>query len=448
MSAAEFIESLNTRELRAMSDVLHDWRKTWARTEQTEPSGLWRTWLIMTGRGWGKTRTGAEWIRDRIAKGARRIALVGRTSADTRDVMVEGESGLLSCFPPHQRPEYEPSKRRVTFANGALVTTYSGDEPDLLRGPQHDTLWADEVATWRYPEAWDNALLGLRLGSDPRACVTTTPKPKAICRILRELIDDPTTMVTRGATQENASNLAPAFLDQILRRYAGTRLERQEIAGELLEDFPGALWTLEMRLRANLPRPVPTLGRIVVAIDPAASSNEDSDETGINVAGKGEDGHGYVLADRSGRLSPEGWGLRAVDAFREYKADLVLGEKNNGGEMVAAVIRNIDSTVPVKLVSATRGKHVRAEPISVLYEKGLIHHVVRFPELEDQLSGFTFEGFVGDRSPDRADALVWALTELFVGAWGFEALALPAVSEEERLRESLASFAALEYDDA
>jgi predicted phage terminase large subunit-like protein len=373
--------------------------------------------------------------------------------------MVEGESGLLAIFPPHLRPVYEPSKRRITFRNGALVTTYSGDEPDLLRGPQHDTLWADEVATWRYPETWDNALLGLRLGRDPRACVTTTPKPKAVCRILRELIDDAATVVTRGSTRENAPNLAPTFLSQVLRRYQGTRLERQEIDGELLEDFPGALWTVEMLAAARLERAVPKLGRLVVAVDPAASATQDSDETGVVVAAKGEDGHGYVLDDRSGVLMPDAWARRAIGAYHDFGADLIVAEKNQGGDMVRHVIRSLDPTVPVKLVSATRGKHVRAEPVSALYERGLVHHAKPFARLEDQLAGFTFEGYAGDASPDRADALVWALTELFHGAWGFEALDLsdeqiggkkprkPKADWEPRTKPDLGDFVDREFQD-
>ena len=429
MSASEFVDGLSPRDLRAAVAVLFDWR-TWARPEQLEPEGAWRTWLLMTGRGWGKTRTGAEWVRERVESGAKRIGLIGRTSADVRDVMVEGESGLLACFPPHERPMYEPSKRRILFKNGALGTTYTGDEPDLLRGPQHDTLWADEVATWRRPEAWDNALLGLRLGQDPRACVTTTPRPKAVCRILRDLVDDPTTIVTRGATRQNAANLAPAFLAQVVRRYAGTRLGEQELEGVLLEDFPGALWTVEMLAAARTPRPIPTLGRIVVAVDPAASANEDSDETGIVVAGRAEardpetnEQHGHVLEDRSGRLSPEGWARRAIGAYHDHGADRIVAEKNQGGDMVRHVIRSIDPTVPVILVHATRGKHVRAEPISARYERGLIHHAPGLETLEGQLLGFTFEGFAGDGSPDRADALVWAMHDLFPPAqWGFEHL--------------------------
>lgn len=357
----------------------------------------------MAGRGFGKTRTGAEWVRHQVDTGKRRIALVAPIASDARDVMVEGESGLLSVFPPHERPLYEPSKRRVTFANGAIATTYSADEPDRLRGPQHDAAWCDEIGAWHYPETWDMLMFGLRLGDDPRCVATTTPKPT---KIVRDLVSQPNTVITRGSTYENKANLAPAFIDQIVRRYEGTRLGRQELAGELLIDVPGALWTLAM---FDERRPAPDLARVVVAIDPAASANEDSDETGIVVCGQGVDKDWYVLADRSCRLSPDGWARRAVAAFDEFKADRIVAEVNNGGDMVESTVKTVRRDIPFTKVHASRGKVVRAEPIAALYEQGRVWHTAAFDDLETQLVEWTPDS--GD-SPDRLDALVWCLTFL------------------------------------
>jgi predicted phage terminase large subunit-like protein len=388
------------------TDLLHDWRY-WARPDQLPPSGDWRTWLILAGRGWGKTRTGAEWVRAEVEANRRgRLALIGATAADVRDVMIEGESGILATARPSFRPTYEPSKRRVTWPNGAIATAYSADEPDRLRGPQHDGAWPDELAAWRYPEALDMLMFGLRLGNDPRSVVTTTPRPT---KLIRELIAAPTTAVTTGSTYDNLANLAPAFAEQIIRKYEGTRLGRQELLAEILTDVPGALWTwamLDNRMAA------PDLTRVVVAIDPAVTSGEDSDETGMLVCGLGVDGRGYVLADRSCRLSPDGWAQRAVQAFDDYSADLVVAEVNNGGQMVEATIRTVRRTIPYRAVHASRGKQVRAQPVAALYEQGRVSHVEAFPDLEEQLTSWTPES---GTSPDRLDALVWALTELMLG---------------------------------
>jgi predicted phage terminase large subunit-like protein len=389
----------------AVADLLHDWG-FWARPDQIPPPGDWRTWLILAGRGWGKTRTGAEWVRAEVEAGRRgRIALIGATAADVRDVMVEGESGLMSTARPTFRPTFEPSKRRVTWPNGAIATTYSADEPDRLRGPQHDGGWADELAAWRRPETWDMYLFGLRLGTDPRTVVTTTPRPTST---IKELVAAPTTHPTRGATYDNLENLAPAFAEQIIRKYEGTRLGRQELLAEILTDTPGALWTyalLEDR------RPAPDCTRVVVAIDPAVTSGEDSDETGILVCGLGSDGRGYVLADRSCRLSPDGWARRAVHVYDEYRADLVVAEVNNGGDLVEQTIRTVRRSIPYRKVTASRGKQVRAQPVAALYEQGKVSHVEVFAELEEQLTTWTPES---GTSPDRLDALVWAMTELMV----------------------------------
>lgn len=404
-SRKRILNELSDREAAAL---LWDW-EFWARPKQLPPAGGWRVWLILAGRGFGKTRTGAEWVRSLAEAGrARRIALVAETAADARDVMIEGESGLLACCPPRARPRYEPSKRRVTWPNGAVATSFSADDPDQLRGPQFDAAWADEVAKWRYEAAWDNLMLGLRLGADPRCVATTTPRPRAW---LARLIADPGTVVTGGRTRENAANLAPAFLDQILARYAGTRLGRQEIDGELLMEVPGALWSRAL-IEAARTRPMSAadLARVVVAVDPAVTAGTDSAETGIVVAAVDADGRFRVLEDLSGRLSPDLWARRAAEAFHRHRADAVVCEVNQGGDLVAATLRTVDPSLPVRSVRATRGKRLRAEPVAALYEQGRVSHDGAFPALEDQMAGYT--GAPGEASPDRLDALVWALTDL------------------------------------
>ena len=368
----------------------------------------------MSGRGAGKTRGGAEWIRSKIEnEKCRRVALVARTAADVRDVMIEGPSGLLACCPPWNRPDYEPSKRRLTWPNGALAIAYSADKPDLLRGPQHDGAWVDELATWRYTEAWDNLLLGLRMGDDPRVVVTTTPKPR---NLIRKLIKHPTTKVTHASTYDNLLFLAPAFADQIIARYKGTRLGRQEIEGILLEDVEGALWTRAMvdasHILPDKRYKIPEMARMVVAIDPAVTSGEDADDTGIIVAGLGVNGRGYVWADYTCHLSPGEWGARAVNAYHEHRADRIIGEINNGGDLVEMNIRTVDPNISYKGVHASRGKRVRAEPVAALYEQGRIQHVNEFDDLEDQMCNFAPDQM--DNSPDRVDALVWAFTELML----------------------------------
>lgn len=357
------------------------------------------------------TRSGAEWIRERVESGiAKRIYLVGATAADVRDVMIEGESGLMAISSPWCRPRYEPSKRRVTWPNGAIGTTFSAEEPDRLRGPQADTAWGDEFAAWKYPDAWDQLRFGLRLGGDPRAVITTTPRPTAE---VRTLMADPTTAVTRGTTYENRGNLAAAFFAAVVKKYEGTRLGRQELDGAVLEDNPGALWT-QSRIEALRVRKAPEFRRIVVAIDPAVTSNAKSDETGIVVAGLGTDGHTYVLEDGSGKYTPDGWARFAVNRFKEWKADRVVAEVNNGGDLVETVIRSVDAHVPYRAVHAARGKQTRAEPIAALYEQGKVHHVGGFPALEDQMT--TWDPATGEKSPDRIDALVWALSDLIVNS--------------------------------
>ena len=400
----------------------YDWQRI-ARPNQLPPPGEWIVWLLLAGRGFGKTRTGAEFVRAEVEAGrARRIALVGATAGDTRDVMVEGESGILAVSPPANRPRYEPSKRRVTWPNGAMATLYSADEPDRLRGPQHDLAWPDELAAWRYANTWDMLMLGLRLGKRPRAVVTTTPRPT---RIIRELLDNPTTVVTRGSTYDNRANLAPAFFEQIIQRYEGTRLGRQEVYAEVLDDVPGALWTRAMLDTTRPTGPNPTeLRRVVIAIDPAVTSGEDSDETGIIAAGIDAGGHYHVLADRTCRLTPDGWARRALIAFDEFHADRIVAEVNNGGDLVEHTIRTVRRNVSYRKIHASRGKRVRAEPIAALYEQARVTHHGDLRELEEQMLSFVPDGSEG--SPDRVDALVWALTEL----------AGPRIADNRQLRKA------------
>lgn len=416
-SSAEDFRALPIEERRRRLDVLsdeelavvaYDWA-FWRRPNQTIPDGDWTTWLILAGRGYGKSRTGAETVRE-WARGSDLVNLIGATADDARDIMIEGESGILACCPNGERPAYHASKRQLLWPNGSKSLIFTADEPERLRGKQHQKLWCDELASWRYPEAWDQARLGLRLGARPQAVVTTTPKPT---KIVKELLADSTTHVTRGTTYENRSNLAPAFFSAIITKYEGTRMGRQELKAEILDDNPNALWT-----RANIDdhriklEALPQLVRVVVGVDPSATSNEDSDECGIVSAGR--DGqyppHFYVLSDRSLIASPNGWARIAVTAYAEHKADRVIGEANNGGDMIEAVIRNVDANVSYKKVTATRGKMIRAEPIAALYEQGRVHHVGFFPQLEDQLC--EYDPTTAEKSPDRLDADVWALTEL------------------------------------
>lgn len=368
--------------------------------------------MVQAGRGFGKTRIGAEFILARAREPKRRLCLIGKTPADVRDTMIEGDSGILTVAAACERPRYEPTKRRLTWRNGSIATAFSGETPDATRGPQHHAGWIDEFAKFKYPQkTWDNFMFSLRLGDNPQCCVTTTPRP---IPAIREILKDPSTVVTRGNTYANAANLAPAFLAKILKKYQGTRLGRQEIEGILLEDVAGALWTYTIldRLRVEAP---PPLMRIVIAIDPAGSSDEDSDETGIVVAGMGDDSHGYVLQDASGHYTPGAWGKRAVELAIEWKADCIVGEKNNGGEMVGHTVQTaadaMKTTVRFVPVTASRGKYTRAEPIGALYEQGRVHHVGTLPDLEDQMCTW----LPGMDSPDRMDAVVWALTELMLG---------------------------------
>lgn len=348
---------------------------------------------------------------------ARRFALVAETAADARDVLVEGDSGILSVHPKDFRPIYEPSKRRLTWPNGAVASLFNATEPDQLRGPQQDAAWCDEIAKWRYAqETWDMLQFGLRLGDNPRQIVTTTPRP---IKLLKQIMGDPRTVTTRGSTYENAANLAQKFLHQVKARYEGTRLGRQELSGEIMDDVPGALWTRSRIDEHRItPDKLPDMQRVVVAIDPAASSGDKAEEdgnaeTGIICAGLGVDGRGYLLDDGSCRLGPAGWARRALALFDRHEGDRIVAELNQGGDMVKQTIRAVRDSVPFVGVRASRGKVTRAEPISALYEQGRISHVGAFPEVEDQMVLFTVNGIEGETTADRVDALVWAFTDLF-----------------------------------
>jgi len=393
--------------------LLYDW-SFWARPKQLPPVGDWLVWLLYSGRGFGKTRTGAEWIIDRARNGPfAPIALIGQSVADVRDTMIEiGESSIMKISPPWFMPKYEPSKRRLTWPNGVIATTFSGDEPDQLRGPQHGTAWVDELAKFKYPkDTWDNLLFGLRIGDKPQICVTTTPRP---IPLIVDLVKDPKTIAVKGSTKENSANLSPVFIDTVIKKYEGTRLGRQELDGDILTDVPGALWKLSqieaLRIRRLEPHHIK---RIVVGVDPPGTTAE----CGIAVVAIGKDGKGYVLDDRSKAGTPAEWGAAVVAAFTHWQADCIVAETNQGGDMVAHTIRTIRDyqdnpigrNLPIKQVRATRNKQTRAEPVSALYEQNRAHHVGAFAELETQMTTW----MPGDDSPDRMDALVWAFTELF-----------------------------------
>ncbi len=410
-----FVAGLTDEEAAAL---FYDW-KAWARTSQLLPEGGWDGWLILAGRGYGKTRMGAEAVCAEAREGrSKRIGLVAETSADGRDVLVNGESGILACSPPWFRPVFARSDGRpkLTWPNGAIATLYDARVPDQLRGPQHDFVWFDELAKFRYAQdVFDQAMFGLRLGAAPRWMATTTPRNIALIRGLLAREGEGGVVVTRGTSDENLTNLSPSYRRNVIDRYRDSRLGRQELYAELLEDVPGALWSRraleECRVSA-----VPDLARVIVAVDPPATSGEHANECGIVVVGVDEGGRAFVLDDWSAQGSPDEWARKVVAAYRLHEADCIVAEVNQGGEMVAAVIRSVLADAPVKMVRATRGKFVRAEPVSALYEQGRVKHVGVFAALEDQMIGFTAER-AGSRSdgfsPDRVDALVWGLTELF-----------------------------------
>jgi phage terminase large subunit-like protein len=410
---ASLLANLTPSELARLAA---DWA-LFARDDQLPPGRDWTIWLVLGGRGAGKTRTGAEWVRG-LALGTPpfatapvgRIAIVGETMADAREVMVEGVSGLIGVHAAGERPRWQPSRRRLEWANGAVAQVFSAEDPEALRGPQFGAAWADELCKWKNAEeAWDMLQFGLRLGQRPREIVTTTPRP---IPLLKKLMADPRTALTRARTADNALNLAPSFLDIIVGRYAGTRLGRQELDGEIVEERADALWTRAMIEGARVAAP-PPLARVMVAVDPPASSGKRADSCGLVVAGIDRDAIVYVLADATlARARPAEWAAQAVALFHRHEADAIVVETNQGGEMATAVIAETDASVPVKPVRATRGKYLRAEPVAALSESGRLKFAGAFPALEDELCDFGPGGLSSGRSPDRLDAFVWAVTAL------------------------------------
>lgn len=396
----------------------------WALEHQLSPAGRWRAWVVLGGRGAGKTRAGAEWVRAQVegarpldAGRARRVALVGETYDQVRDVMIHGDSGIIACSPPDRRPRWKASERRLVWDNGAEAQAFSAHDPDGLRGPQFDAAWADEMAKWKKAgETWDMLQFALRLGDDPRACVTTTPRNVAV---LRDLLAARSTVVAHAPTEANRANLAASFLDEVRARYAGTRLGRQELDGIMPVDAEGALWTATMLEAARIGS-VPALGRVVVALDPSVTSGADADACGIVVAGAQiqgppQDWRAYVLADCTVRgMGPAGWARAAIAAMERFGAERLVAEVNQGGQLVEEVIRQVDPLVPYRAVRAARGKSARAEPVAALYEQGRVRHVAGLGDLEEQMCLMTARGYEGAGSPDRLDALVWALYELMI----------------------------------
>ena len=396
----------------------------WAMPHQLPPDGDWRSWVIMGGRGAGKTRAGAEWVRAQVegsrpldAGRCRRVALVGETIEQVREVMIFGDSGILACSPADRRPDWEATRKRLVWPNGAVATVHTAHDPEGLRGPQFDAAWVDELAKWKKAEeTWDQLQFALRLGDDPRVCVTTTPRNVGV---LKALLASPSTVTTHAPTEANAANLAGSFLEEVRARYRGTRLGRQELDGVLLADAEGALWTSE-RIEAGRVRDVPLLDRIVVGLDPATTAGAGADECGIVVVGAQtqgppQDWRAVVLADCTVQgATPSGWARAAISAMEQYGADRLVAEVNQGGQMVAEVLRQVDPLVPVKSVHASRGKVARAEPVAALYEQGRVGHVAGLDALEDQMCRMTARGYEGGGSPDRVDALVWALHELMI----------------------------------
>lgn len=413
---AERLEILNSLTDEEVYALQHDWN-FWGRPEQLPPKQWGKDgcfiWNLRIGRGAGKTRAGAELFIRAVRFGGYRFPnLAGATAEDVREIMIEGESGILACAPEDFRPDFTPSLKRLVWPNKVETHIYYGSEPNKARGPQSDYLWCDELAKWQFPEeTFDNLSLGLRLGPNPLCMVTTTPKPTRFLMDLEKRIDKKgrlSTVVTRGKTQDNYKNLSPVFISTIISKHEGTRLGRQELDGEFLDDNPEALWK-RVDIDNNKVRSIPELSYVVIGVDPAATSKDGSDDTGIIAAGKDDNGHYYVLGDHTVHDTPQKWGEAAITAYHKHKANAIIGETNNGGEMVAHTLKTIDSKVPFQAVHASRGKATRAEPVSALYEQGKVHHFGTFPELEDQLC----EWIPGaEKSPDRLDALVWAITKL------------------------------------
>ena len=403
-------------------ELRHDWG-FWARPEQLEPAGNWNTWVALAGRGWGKTRAGAEWVRHRIRSGDKIVHCVAPTKGDVRRVMVEGDSGLLNvCWSGDETyrgkhigfPVWSPTNNSLTWENGAKAVFFSAEDPERLRGPQAYSAWCDELCAWRNAQdTWDMMMFGLRLGKHPKVFVTTTPKTT---KLIRTILDDEKTTISTGSTYDNAANLADTFLDAVRKTYEGTRLGRQELYAEILDEASGALWNRTLLAKCEVEKDeVPQLNRIVVSIDPAVTANAESDMTGIVVAGVDVNGIAYVLEDHTGRYTPQQWASKAIQLYRDHMADRIVAERNQGGDMVRHTLHTEDETVPVKLVHASRGKMARAEPVSALYEQDKVRHVRGLNDLEDQMVQWEPLGSIG--SPDRLDALVWALTDLSLNGY-------------------------------
>jgi phage terminase large subunit-like protein len=402
----------------------------WALPHQLPPEGAWKTWVIMGGRGAGKTRAGSEWVRAQVEGAlptdpgrARRVALVGETVDQVREVMIFGESGIMSCSPPDRKPEWNATRRMLTWPNGATGQVFSAHDPDSLRGPQFDAAWVDELAKWKKgQETWDMLQFALRLGDNPQQVVTTTPQNVAV---LKAIMKNPSTVKTHAPTAANRAYLAKSFLEEVTARYAGQSIGLQELDGQLVEDLDGALWTrLELDANRIEAEKIPHLSRIVVAVDPPVTGTKGSDECGIVVVGAFTEGpiqswRAVVLEDASVKgASPDQWARAAVAAMERHSADRMVVEVNQGGDMVESVVRQVDPLVAFKKVNATKGKHLRAEPVAALYEQGRVSHVRGLGKLEEQMCQMTRVGFAGRGSPDRVDALVWALTDLILDAAG------------------------------
>ena len=419
-------------------ELRYNW-EFWARPEQLEPTGDWNAWLALAGRGWGKTRAGAEWVRHRIKKGDKIVHCVAPTKGDVRRVMVEGDSGLLNvCWKGDKTyrgkhigfPIWSPTNNTLTWENGSKAVFFSAEDPERLRGPQAYSAWTDELCAWRNAqETWDMMMFGLRLGRKPQVFITTTPKTT---KLLRNIISDPKTHISKGSTFDNAANLADTFLDAVKKTYEGTRLGRQELYAEILDEASGALWNRELLFKCEVDRDeVPPLSRIVVSVDPAVTNKTDSDMTGIIVAGIDQEGTAYVLEDHTDHYSPKEWAAKAIELYHEHMADRIVAERNQGGDMVRHTLQTEDENVPIKLVHASRGKMARAEPVSALYEQGKVKHVKGLNDLEDQMVQWEPLGSIG--SPDRLDAMVWALTDLSLNGYAKPQLKL-AYSNAKGLR--------------
>lgn len=416
-----FLDKLSQNAILALPWLFEHWAIS---GHQLPPEGDWITWVVLGGRGAGKTRAGSEWIRRQV-EGARpmdpgacsRVALIGETLDEAREVMVFGESGIMKCSPPDRRPTWNSGRRQLTWPNGASAQIFSASDPEALRGPQFDCAWCDELAKWRKAhETWDMLQFGLRLGSRPRQIVTTTPRNSSL---LKTLLEEDSTVMTHAPTSANSMHLASGFLESVTRKYGNSRLGRQELEGELLMDHDGALWTHDT-LEAAKQLPEKDLSRIVVAVDPPVTSGERSDECGIIVAGVNRDGSpqdwtAEIILDGSlSGASPMSWATKAVDLYHQFRADRLIAEVNQGGDLVSTLIRQVDGTVAFRAVRASQGKTARAEPVAALYEQNRVRHRRQFPQLEDQLVAMTLEGYQGRGSPDRADALVWAITDLMI----------------------------------